>query len=245
MCSFRAPLPYCGQCAAAWDLMDVEVVVPQGTQPGDDIIVETGPCGTSHIVTVPEGVVAGERIIVTLSPSLTPGEHIGADHETMYVTLPDGIEAGAELLVDAPDGRHLTVSVPSGVAAGESFAVSFPSYSTENRPAWSDMVPTDAAENSEGAATLAGADLDDERSAPSERSSACSSDEDENGPKFFVGSPVEVLRSDGLWTLCTVVDYDRSGGVYTVELRDGRRKYFVEPDDLRIPRFLLLTTANI
>ena len=65
------------------------------------------------------------------------------------------------------------------------------------------------------------------------------------GAKFGVGAPVEVLRSDGNWSLATVVDYDENGGTYSVSLTDGRCKYFVEEEDLRIPRFLLLSTANL
>ena len=60
-----------------------------------------------------------------------------------------------------------------------------------------------------------------------------------------MGQPVEVLRNDGNWTLATITDYDEHGMTYSVALVDGRCKYFVEEDDLRIPRFLLLSTANL
>ena len=69
-------------------------------------------------------------------------------------------------------------------------------------------------------------------------------DEVEYG-KFGPGQPVEVLRSDGTWTLATVAEFDETGCTYTITLIDGRQKYFVEEEDLRIPRFLLLSTANI
>ena len=53
------------------------------------------------------------------------------------------------------------------------------------------------------------------------------------------------MRNDGLWTLARVVDYESGGGTYGVELQDGRRKYFVQEDHLRIPAMFLLTTGNI
>ena len=43
----------------------------------------------------------------------------------------------------------------------------------------------------------------------------------------------------------TVEEYDERADNYTVLLIDGRRKYLVEPSELRIPRFMLLSTANI
>ena len=80
---------------------------------------------------------------------------------------------------------------------------------------------------------------------PAELSDDSDSDDDAATAKFGVGSPVEVLRNDGNWTLATVTDYDELGGTYTVTLADGRCKYFVEESELRIPRFLLLSSANI
>ena len=56
---------------------------------------------------------------------------------------------------------------------------------------------------------------------------------------------MEVTRTDGGWTLAKVTDYEDGGMTYTVQLTDGRLKYFVEESELRIPRFLLLSTANI
>lgn len=82
-----------------------------------------------------------------------------------------------------------------------------------------------------------------ERVLPPELSDSDS--DDEPGAKFAVGQPVEVLRSDDAWTLATVTDYDEYGLTYTIRIVDGRFKYFVEESDLRIPRFLLLSTANI
>lgn len=76
--------------------------------------------------------------------------------------------------------------------------------------------------------------------------SGSSSDEDEQGgPKFPVGCPAEVLRTDGHWTLVSVTEYDDGGDTYTVQLADGRYKYFVEAEDLRIPRFMLLSSAEL
>ena len=87
-----------------------------------------------------------------------------------------------------------------------------------------------------------------ERLLPPELSGESSSDEDDEsqaGPRFSAGAPVEVLRSDGRWTMARVVDYDAGGATYTVQVADGRCKYFVEEDEVRIPRFLLLSTASI
>ena len=71
-------------------------------------------------------------------------------------------------------------------------------------------------------------------------------DEDEAAKaRFGVGSPVEVMRSDGLFTLATIVDYDAGGRTYTIRVSDGRLKHFVDEDELRVPRFLLLSTGEI
>ena len=91
---------------------------------------------------------------------------------------------------------------------------------------------------------------DDEDRPPNELSGSSSETEsssstEADGCKFAVGMPVEVMRTDGLWTLCTVVEYDAAGGTYTVQLADGRRKYFVEPDWLRLPAFLFQSSAII
>ena len=68
---------------------------------------------------------------------------------------------------------------------------------------------------------------------------------DDEGPRFNVGAAVEVLRNDGHWNLATVTAFEGGGNTYSVELADGRCKHFVEEDDLRIPRFMLLSTGNI
>jgi len=55
----------------------------------------------------------------------------------------------------------------------------------------------------------------------------------------FAAEPVEVLRSDGTWSLATPEDYEDLGCTYTVRLPDGRCKFMVEEADLRIPRCFL------
>ena len=57
----------------------------------------------------------------------------------------------------------------------------------------------------------------------------------ETQPKYPLGSQMEVLRSDGYWSLCTLQEYDWRGVTYTVALDDARLKYFVDEDDLRLP----------
>ena len=53
--------------------------------------------------------------------------------------------------------------------------------------------------------------------------------------KFKVGQQVEVLRSDGSWSLASVKEYDWRAVNYTVMLPDTRLKYMVEEEDLRLP----------
>ena len=56
---------------------------------------------------------------------------------------------------------------------------------------------------------------------------------------------MEVLRSDGSWSLGTPEDYEDLGGTYTIRLADGRCKYMVEEEDLRIPRCFLRTPVAL
>ena len=196
--------------------MELDVVVPPGCLPGSEVIVEAD--GTPFYVTIPPDI--GEGDIFTVI--------VGAPQNEVQVTVPAGCASGASFLV-AIAGTEFEVVVPEGCGPGSELTVQVPA-------------PSDVHSNSEVQRVSSRASS----STDSDSSDSSDSESPKNGgPKFPIGAPAEVLRTDGLWTLVTVVEYDANGDTYTVQLSDGRCKYFVEPEDLRIPRFLLTSTANI
>ena len=165
----------------------------------------------------------------------------------MDCIVPHGCAAGDEIVVDVGDGRELIVIVPDGLVSGDAMEIIVPPQTSEpsspKSQTKSQCQPLSSTPQSE-VKTSCKTTQPRERVLPPELSDD-SSDDDDQGAKFGVGQPVEVLRTDGQWTLATVTDYDEHGLTYTVGLADGRLKHFVEESDLRIPRFLLLSTGNI
>ena len=53
----------------------------------------------------------------------TPGVDSAAA-TTLSLTVPEGVEAGQQLQIEAPDGRTLLITVPEGVTAGQQLEVS-------------------------------------------------------------------------------------------------------------------------
>ena len=199
--------------------MEHEVAIPAGCGPGSEILVDVG--GRQYFVTVPEG--SEGSFVVTL-----PAEEHGVE-----VVVPDGCSAGDQFVVQLEEGELVEAEVPPGCSAGDTILIHLP---TPARGAAADE--DDEADEAERRAELTGSSSETD-------SSSESSAEPESEAKFAVGLPVEVMRTDGLWTLATVVEYEPEGATYTVQLADGRYKYFVEPDYLRIPGFLLQSSAMI
>ena len=229
------------------DPQQLEVVVPDGCHGGDSIAV-AAPDGSELIVTIPAGLGPGDRMVVAVPNALS-------DDELFRVLIPDGCEAGSEILIEAPDGQQLTVVVPDGLRAGDTMEVSVPRKeppAPAERPPEPERVqqsPEQLMPAKPDAAAGTVRKTTDRVQAP-ELSDESEDDEEvlpHSSAKYPIGAPVEVLRNDGNWTLAAVRDYDVMGGSYTIELADntGRLKYFVEAAELRIPRFLLLTSGNI
>ena len=229
------------------DPQQLEVVVPDGCHGGDSIAV-AAPNGSELIVTIPAGLGPGDRMVVAVPNALS-------DDELFRVLIPDGCEAGSEILIEAPDGQQLTVVVPDGLRAGDTMEVSVPRKeppAPAERPPEPERVqqsPEQLTPAKPDAAAGTVRKTTDRVQAP-ELSDESEDDEEvlpHSSAKYPIGAPVEVLRNDGNWTLAAVRDYDVMGGSYTIELADntGRLKYFVEAAELRIPRFLLLTSGNI
>ena len=225
----------------------VEVLIPPGCHAGSELVVNAG--GDQEVlVTIPEGFGPGELLLVDLSP-VGGGQAAASEEEpVLNVVVPEGAEGGSEILVDVGDGRELAVVVPQGLRPGDMMEVVVPAATP-----WSPSPPPPHAEPlpppPEPLPPPPPQPKPDEEREPQRVQPAELSDSDEDDPaqgaKFGVGQPVEVLRTDGAWSLATVVDYDDGGLTYTISLVDGRHKYFVEETELRIPRFLLLSTANL
>ena len=226
--------------------MEVEVEIPIGCYGGSEIIVNAG--STELIVNIPDGLGPGDKILVAVpeAPADGPsplGQEV-QEMDIMSIIVPEGVNPGNELIVTAPDGRELAVILPPGLQSGDSMEVSFPRdvSPTPSTPSGRSPTAPPPAEHSPRPAHAPS----EARAQPPELSDDSDSDSDNDaGARFGVGQPVEVLRNDGGWTLATVIDYEDGGGTYSVRLVDGRCKYFVEEEDLRIPRFLLLSTASI
>lgn len=62
--------------------------------------------------------------IVTATPVLAPPRPPAADH--VSVTVPAGLAGGAQIQVQAPDGRRLIAQVPPGLRSGDQFLVRVP-----------------------------------------------------------------------------------------------------------------------
>ena len=247
------------------------VIVPDGCLAGDTIVVTAPPPpppstpGKQSIangdafaasilnVTVPDGCAGGSEIIVDV-----------ADGRSLNVVVPAGLQPGDVMEVDVSDNYDSLRLLQD--------ADDYDSQPPTPKPATPQPSTPSKQQHSEQAAALANwprmppsasppkppppkppptpkpappppPPEEPKRVLPAELSDS-SDDEVEYG-KFGPGQPVEVLRSDGTWTLATVAEFDETGCTYTITLIDGRQKYFVEEEDLRIPRFLLLSTANI
>lgn len=214
------------------DVVPLNVVVPDGCYPGDEIVV-THRNREQFFVIIPEGVGPGDMMYVDV-----PVEQPALKVE---VNVPAGCFAGDSFNVDW-DGHTFAVVVPDGCGPEDLLTVdvSDPPMNEEYKDTHNAEPPPPTATTPPAAAaeppTVKAPELSDDSD----------SDDDAAGAaKFGVGAPVECMRTDGSWTLATVVEYDENGCTYTVALADGRLKYFVEEEDLRIPRFLLLSTGNI
>lgn len=53
-----------------------------------------------------------------------PADEDSAAPTTLSLTVPDGVEPGQQLQIEAPDGRTLLVTVPEGVTAGQQLEIS-------------------------------------------------------------------------------------------------------------------------
>ncbi len=207
----------------------IEVTVPAGSGAGSELMIEVG--GSQFMVTVPSGSREGDTFIASIGlPPDDEDEASIASVSEVAVIVPEGCAEGDPLLVEI-DGSSFEVIIPPGCGPGMEVIVTVPKPQ-QQQPDTPFCAPTPSN------------DSKCDQSAPSECSGSSDTEGDER-PTFPVGLPAEVMRSDGLWSLVRVVDYDAAADNYTVQLADGRFKYFVEPEWLRVPAFLLTTTAMI
>lgn len=203
----------------------LEVVVPEGVAGGEALNV-TSPEGDEFEVTVPEGLVPGMCFLVDLPVQERPAS--GAE-EVVMVEVPEGVEEHGVFIVEAPWGGAFEVSVPPGLGPGATMEVALPRADS--------ALAAGAVDADAGA-------VDADAGAAAAASETEGSDTEPCG-RFGVGQAAEVYRSDGTWSLATVTEYDMGGGTYTVELEDGRCKYFVEEEELRVPRFVYQPTVAL
>ena len=158
--------------------------------------------------------------------------------ELVDVTVPFDATPGSEFLVELADGARFFVATPEGCVPGDMITIEVPPMTEvdENEPPTGAQTPLgghyasrdslDAAVGRSGGLRL--------NSEPrlNEPAVAVSPPAQKLG-RYFECQILEVERSDGNCSRCSVEDYDELGDTYTVLLSDGRRKYFVEDGALR------------
>mmetsp|Transcript_4496 Transcript_4496/g.11188 ORF Transcript_4496/g.11188 Transcript_4496/m.11188 type:complete len:251 (+) Transcript_4496:22-774(+) len=220
----------------------VDVEVPAGCQPGDTFVVEAE--GQQFEVEVPFGCNGGEIISVELPPHSGAETAIGSPGPTpsgsstlvFEVYVPEGFVEGTPLLVSAA-GREFEVDVPEGCGPGSLITVELPD--DESPSDETELASVDTHHDCDVSSASETQKAERSSSMAAEEDVFYDSEESTEFNKFAIGQPVEVLRTDGTWSLGTPLDYESLGGTYTVQLTDGRCKYMVEEDALRIPRFML------
>lgn len=117
---------------------NLEAVVPEGKEPGDEFHVALPPPPQSgpacFLLTVPEDKKGGDELFfdangqhmrAIIPEGRQPGDtfevHLGPSQ--LLVTVPEGRKAGEEIEIQGPGGLMKAV-VPKGIKAGERFAVS-------------------------------------------------------------------------------------------------------------------------
>ena len=106
----------------------VDVNVPDGYGPGDTITVEVD--NKRHNVTIPAGVHAGDTFSYDPTDVASDDKSSHKHHSSseIRVTVPEGYGPGDKLKVEV-EGERLTVAVPEGFSAGQTF--SFDSNNTD------------------------------------------------------------------------------------------------------------------
>jgi hypothetical protein len=202
--------------------LEVEVVVPEGVDPGDQLLVTHA--GQSFHVEVPDGCGPGSALTVRIPQPRSPlpagggeGEERarvgGAENEDPQCTSPPA-ERGSDPKGAATVGRHspeLKVASPASPPVAD---VADPLVGRAGEA----LLPKKKKGYSLDLKICGGLSI----------SLAV-----QTAAKYAVGSRAEVLRSDGGWSACTVREYEWQGVTYTVALDDGRLKYMVEEEDLR------------
>lgn len=195
-----------------------EVEVPNSLGPGDPFFLEA--CGTTVEVVVPDGCIGGSLITVDVT---LPDK---GNNQRVEVTVPEGAMPGDNFLVDVT-GQQFEVTVPEDLGPGSILTIELPAP-IDPVPDSTDVEPTlrytepDLGLSDEALLETGG-----------------------RSNRHPLGHPVEVRRSDGTWSLAVAEDFDYLGYTYTIRLADGRCKYMVEEDDLRIPRFLLRSPVSL
>ena len=194
------------------------VVVPEGCTAGDLLCVQSDHGAFN--VTVPDGCFAGASFEVTLPVPPPPQPQ----HE---VVIPDGCFAGDTMCVEL-GGQFFNVAVPHGMGPGDVLACNLDcSEQTEQQPAGSseqtEQQPAGSSEQDEQMVTPESPPLPP---TPGDAPPA-------HG-LYSAGERVELLRSDGSYSLGTVVGcYDGpfESPLYQVRMDNGVFKHAVAEEE--------------
>lgn len=221
----------------------VNVIVPDGLHPGDvfDAVLEDD---SSVAVTVPDGCYGSMEITISV-PSLEEPPVDGADGVMpVEVLVPNGIYPGDAFSVEHADGQLYDITCPDGVGPGDAIFVDLPLLPPP--PLAAEPPAPQSLQLSAQKENISKDNLPEGYEKVGRHGKGLALNLNLGGGlklslgvatagKFRVGQQVEVLRSDGAWSLASVKEYDWRAVNYTVMLPDTRLKYMVEEEDLRLP----------
>ena len=242
--------------APLMEALSVQVIVPDGVYEGQEFFVDYE--GESLCVVCPDGCGPGSDISIDVPPPPPPPRPL-TEALSVQVIVPDGVYEGQEFFVDY-EGESLCVVCPDGCGPGSDISIDVPppppppaplrekdAHGSEKENAPSNDVRGTQGVPHGGSGGGGGSSSGDGE--PCKARAFKFALKLSNGValnlnlahacKYAIGSMVEVMRTDGDWSLAKVKDYDWRGGTYTVQVRTRRHACACPP----LPLSVLLPSA--
>ena len=193
-----------------------DVCIPEGVQPGDEIVVVHPESGVDVIVVVPKGLAVGDSMLVS-DDELEEnwGDPVSSSEDVaneLHVVCPQGLFPGDVFTAESATGQRFDVVVPEGSGPGMTIVCCLQSADDD---ILGDAEPPDGA-------TASG------------RSSSNDNSDDADFHMYRRGQVVQVLRTDGSFSKATVLaSFEGVFDVlYQVRLDSGRIKQAVPEHEM-------------